>query len=174
MKNEVWKDIEGYEGLYQVSNTGKVKSLGNDKSRKEKILKQGKHTDGYFQVSLFKNSKRKTFRVQCLVAKAFIPNPENKLEVNHKNEIKTDNRVENLEWCDHKYNINYGTRNERVSKILTNRKDNSKNVLCVETNIIYQSIMEAQRNTGISNTNISECCNGKRKTAGKLHWKYVK
>lgn len=170
---EIFKDIEGFEGLYQVSNLGKVKSLNYRHKKIEKILKPFKNNYGYLIVILWKDGKYKHFTVQRLVADAFIPNPENKPEVNHKNELKDDNRSENLEWCDSKYNINYGTRNERLSKKLTNRKDLSKRILCVETNTVYLSSMEAERQIGINHSNIIDCLKGKRKTAGKFHWKYA-
>ena len=114
MKEE-WKDIKGYEGLYQVSNLGRVKSLGNNKSKKEKILDPKPNMYGYKEVRLSKEGKRKPYKVHRLVAIYFIPNPNNYKEVNHKDEDKTNNHVSNLEWCDRKYNINYGTRNKKAS-----------------------------------------------------------
>lgn len=107
---EVWKDIKGYEGLYQVSSLGRIKSLERiTKGRiryykKEKILKNHIGQDGYFKTYLYKLGKVKTCRINRLVAETFIPNPENKPEVNHINEVKTDNRVENLEWTTRKEN----------------------------------------------------------------------
>lgn len=106
MKQEIWQDIKGWEGYYQVSNIGRVKSLYEDV---EKILKQKERR--YLSVCLFKDKKRKYVNVHRLVAQNFIPNPNNKGEVNHKNGIKTDNRVENLEWSTrsenskHRHNI---------------------------------------------------------------------
>ena len=105
--NEVWKDVKDYEGLYQISDKGRVKSLWFGK---EKILKPGRDTCGYLQVNLSKNGEKKTYQVHRLVAKSFLPNPDNLSEVNHKDENKENNIVENLEFCDRKYNINYGTR----------------------------------------------------------------
>ena len=120
---EIWKDIEGYEGIYQVSNLGNVKvldryvnsSIKNNKivKRQGKILKQY-IKKGYLQVTLTLNNKRKYYNVHRLVANAFIPNPDKLPQVNHKNENKYDNRVENLEWCTAKYNCNYGTRNSKI------------------------------------------------------------
>ena len=178
---EEWKDIKGYEGLYQISNNGNVKSLGRWIDRKckgkkwqeEKILKSLVDKDGYLFVRLCKNGKVKNFKVHCLVAEAFISNQNNYPCVNHKNEIKDDNRVNNLELCDHKYNNNYGTRNKRVAGKL------AKKVLQIDKNtneIIseFQSIMEVQRQLGISLSNISECCNNKphHNTAYGFKWKY--
>ena len=164
---EIWKNIEGYEGLYQVSNEGMIKSLGNNKTRKEKILKPVENKDGYLYVKLCKNCEYKNYFIHRLVADAFIPNQDNLPEVNHKDEDKTNNRVENLEWCNRKYNVNYGTRNLKSSISL------GKKVLCIETGIIYNSIKEAERQTGISNSNIVKACKGKYKNAGSFHWKYV-
>lgn len=157
---ERWLDIEGYEGLYQVSSCGRVKSLGNGNSNnsKERFLKPKKNSDGYIHVDLYKEGNGKNFKIHRLVAQAFIPNPENLPQINHKNEIKTDNYVSNLEWCTSQYNTDYSK---------------SKKVLCVETNKVYKSTREAERQTGIFQPSISLCCNGKRKTAGKFHWKFV-
>ena len=114
--NEEWRDIKDYKNLYQVSSLGRVKSLGNDKKRKEKILKPFKNNKGYLQIFLCKENKRKGMLVHRLVCEAFLKNPYNLPDVNHRNEDKQDNRLENLEYCDKRYNNNYGTRNERVAK----------------------------------------------------------
>lgn len=164
---EIWKDIEGYEGLYQVSNLGRVKSLGNGGSNsKERILKQ-LNKNGYFGVCLCKEGKPKGFDIHRLVASEFIPNPDNLPMVNHKDECKTNNRVDNLEWCSAKYNNNYGTRIQRI----TEKK--SKQVLCVETGKTYPSLRQAERELGISHNNISAVCLGKYKTCGGFHWRYT-
>lgn len=120
---EVWKDIKGYEGLYQISNYGRVKSMARIKKHsyngiahlKEKILKPI-CINGYQRVSLSKDSKMTHKFIHSLVADAFVKNPHNYPEINHKDENKANNIYHNLEWCTHSYNINYGTRNERVSK----------------------------------------------------------
>lgn len=165
---EIWKDIKGYEGLYQISNLGRVKSLGNGKSRKEKILKPRKNSAGYLRVMLCKEGKIKDFYIHRLVANTFLSNPNNYTQINHKNEIKTCNYVSNLEWCTAKYNINYGSHNESVRKA-----QKCKKVICIETNVTYESIREASRQTGIHQWSISNCCNGKRNTAGGCHWKFI-
>lgn len=172
---EEWKNIEGYDGLYKVSNLGRVKSLGNGNSNnsKEKLLKPIKRKGGYLAVSLYKEGKLKKFSVHRLVAQSFIENPNNFNEVNHKDENKVNNSVNNLEWCDRKYNCNFGKRNERSALNRTNHPTISKKVLCIETGKIFQSINEAERQTGIKQSSISKCCLGKRKTAGGFHWKFV-
>lgn len=123
MQEEIWKDIEGYEGIYQVSNLGNVRVLdrivnsaikNNDKvKRKGQILKQY-NKRGYLQVTLTVSNKRKYFNVHRLVAQAFIPNPNNLPQVNHRDENPKNNCVNNLEWCSAKYNANYGTRNSKI------------------------------------------------------------
>lgn len=118
---EIWKDILGYEGLYQISNHGRLKSLpkmvgrGKRYMSKERIVSSHKSPNGYLRTHLDKEGKRHFFSVHRLVAQAFLDNPNNYPCVNHKNEIRSDNRVENLEWCSFKYNANYGTRNKKIS-----------------------------------------------------------
>ena len=112
---EEWKDIKGYEGLYQVSNLGRVKSLSNTNTRKEKILKPIYHAR-YYQITLSKNNIRIQYRVHRLVAEAFIPNPDGLPIINHKDENPLNNNVDNLEWCDSKYNNNYNGKGKRISK----------------------------------------------------------
>lgn len=113
---ETWKDIEGYEGLYQVSTTGKVRSLNYRRSGESKLLKQDVSHRGYKRVYLAKDGKNKHHLVHRLVAMTFIPNPDDLPIVNHKDEDPSNNNVKNLEWCTHEYNLNYGTRNKRVGK----------------------------------------------------------
>lgn len=166
---EEWKDIEGYFGLYQISNLGNIKSLGNGNSNnsKEKILKTAKLKNNYLRVILSKDGKRKTHLVHRLVAEAFIPNPNNYEQINHRDEQKTNNASSNLEWCTPKQNTNYGTRNQRVAEKL------SKQVICVETGKIYHSIQQIQRQLGFAHQCISAVCTGKRKTYKGLHFKFV-
>lgn len=168
---EIWKNIEGYDG-YQVSNLGNVKSLNYNKTGKEKIMKLCKDKYGYLTLILYKEGKNKFMRVHRLVADAFIKNPNNLPQVNHRNEDKTDNRVENLEFCDAKYNMNFCTRNERSSKSKTNGKK-SKKVICIETGVTYPSLSEVHRQFGFSESNISAACRGKYKQSYGYHWKFV-
>ena len=163
---EVWKDIDGYEGLYQVSNLGNVKSLNYLHTGKEMILNPGL-SKGYLKITLCKDGKHKKYYVHRLVAEAFIPNPNGYQYVNHKNEDKQANFVENLEWVSHSLNINYGTRNKRVAEKL------SIPIFCVELNKVFPSIIEANRITGISDGNICSCLKGRHKSAGGYHWRYI-
>lgn len=159
---EIWKDIKNYEGHYQVSNLGRVKSI---KFGKEIILKQQQCMDGYYYVNLSKNGIAKRYYVHRLVAEAFIDNSDNLPCVNHKDENKQNNVVSNLEWCTHEYNNNYGTRIERCSKTVLQFDLNG--------NLIkeWKSLHECNRN-GFNQGDICKCCNGKRKTAKGFIWKY--
>lgn len=111
---EIWKDIEGYEGLYQVSNYGRIKSLDYRHKGIPKIMVSGKQNNGYMNVGLWKDRQKTTYYIHRLVAKAFLPNPDGLPEVNHIDECLSNNMVTNLEWCTSEYNANYGTRNERM------------------------------------------------------------
>lgn len=181
---EEWLNIAGFYG-YQISNTGKVKSLERKvkckngyRTVKEHILKQ-KNLNGYQRVQLCRDGKYKNILVHILVAEAFLPNPDNLPQVNHLDECKNNNNVNNLEWCTREYNCNFGTRNERISKKLSKVKLGvyntklSKPIRCIETNQIFPSTAEIQRKLGFSQGNICNCCNGKRKSAYKFHWEYV-
>ena len=129
-------------------------------------MKHWETKNGYLQVALCQKTKQ-TFYIHRLVAETFIPNPHGLKEVNHINENKHDNRVENLEWISKKNNINYGTGKQRSAE------QRGKQVRCVETGIIYESIKQASEKTGITQTTICNCCKGKQKTTGGLHWEYV-
>lgn len=170
-----WKDIKEYEGLYQVSNLGNIKSLkktingrwGKTKI-KEKMLILANDKDGYKVVTLCKNGKQKTVKVHRLVAEMFIPNYNKLPQINHKDENKSNNCVDNLEWCTSKYNINYGTnikrRIKKTSKVVL-QYDLHKNFVAK-----YKSVHEAQKNTNVYH--IYDCCNRKLKTAGGFIWRY--
>lgn len=147
---EIWRDIPGFEGLYQVSNLGRVRSLDRvvrrntfcgqiQERRKGRILKTISKPTGYLFCSLSKDNTPETRLIHRLVAEAFIPNPNNYPCINHRNEDKTDNRVENLEWCTQRYNVNYGTSRERAS---------TNNPLCKRIKVdgvFFHSISEAER-----------------------------
>ena len=174
---EVWKDIQGYEGKYQVSNLGNVKSVNYNRTKKEHLL--GLYSRrGYLCVVLSKNCICKKFSVHRLVAQAFIENPENLPQVNHIDENKLNNRVDNLEFCDSKYNNSYGTHIQRglKTKKLRNCKTGGISVLqFTKANKFvneYSSIHEAERCTGIYKGNICACCKGRYKSAGGYIWKY--
>ena len=164
MTEEVWRDIEGYEGRYQVSNMGRVKSF---KWNKERFLKPSMDKDGYLLVTLCAGGKRKTLKVHRLVCEAFHENPDNKPQVNHINEDKTDNRACNLEWCTCKQNVNHGSRNERVSKPVGQYSLDGKLIK------LWPSTMEVGRQTGFSQGGISQAANGKYKQAYGYIWKYI-
>ena len=174
MKEE-WKDIKNYEGLYQVSNWGRVKSLITDKNRRKRILKQHNRGNGYLFVVLTNNEHQsKNISVHRLVAETFLPNPENLPEVNHIDENKENNRVDNLEWCDHTYNINYGNRTKKASESKLNGKQ-SKPVLqfTLTGDLIreWESTMECGRN-GFNQGAVAACCRGKLLQYKGFLWMY--
>lgn len=171
---EIFKDIKDLEGKYQVSNFGNVLSLNYGRTGKPKLLKPLTEGGGYLFVNLCKNGKKKMFKIHRLVAETFLENPDNLPQVNHKDEDKTNNRVDNLEWCDNKYNCNYGTRIERIVKKQTNR-NKSKKVLqfTLDGKFIreWPSTAECERN-GFNSGHVSSCCNGKEKSHKGFLWKY--
>ena len=196
---EQWKDIPGWEGKYQASTHGRIKSLerivimknGMQKTIREKVLI---NDNGKYSLVTLYNGKRKHYSVHFLVYTTFVgPVPEG-YEINHINENKYDNRLENLNLMTHKENSNWGTRNKRISEkkigqkmteetkqklseILTNREDQSKWVIKLSMNneIIhfYQSARQASRETNITHQHITSCCRGERKSAGGYTWKYA-
>ena len=169
-------DFLGYPN-YTITDDGKVFSLNYNHTGKKFELKQNENTQGYKHVCLSKNGKLKTIPVHRIVALSYLPNPDNLPEVNHKDENKQNNNVENLEWCDSKYNNNYGTRTKRSSETQLNRKDQSKQVKqsTKDGRFItdYPSIAEAERQTGFDQTAISKCCKGKLKSAYGYIWRYA-
>lgn len=183
MKKEYWRPVVGYEGLYEVSNLGRIKSFdtyrkgpnGSIRIYKGRILKPFINGRGYLQVTLSKNGTHKKFQVHRLVALHFLPNPSNLPEVNHKDENKLNNSVDNLEWCDRLYNVRYGTGIERQKKKQLNDIKKSKSVLQydLEGNFIkeWKSTMECGRN-GFDHGHIADCCRGERKTHKGFIWKY--
>ena len=200
MMEEIWKDIKGFEGRYQVSNLGRVRSLDmvlegrNWKSsgpfeyqRSGKVLKPLKKRNGYYQVCLRHNGKPKYFSIHRLVALAFIPNPNQLPCVNHKDENKENNFVfvnedctvdydkSNLEWCTQKYNSNYGTRKERLRKYAISNVMRPVVQFDMEGNVIdtFESLSDAENKTGISNINICGVCNGRRKSTHGYVFKFL-
>ena len=202
--DEIWKDILGYEGIYQISNYGRIKSLSREiRSRgdivynvKEKILNLSPSHYGYICINLSKESVVTAFKVHRLVAQAFIPNPLNLSQINHKDENKTNNFVyvnpdgsvdeskSNLEWCDSKYNINYGNRTRKVSIALRKK---GRRVIQYSLNnkeiARYRSVKDAEEATGVLGSNIRACARHKsyrnksgnytpRFKAGGFKWEY--
>lgn len=178
MMEEIWKDIEGYEGLYQVSNLGRVKSLNYGKTGQERLLKQSyKKGTKYKTIGLY-YGKQKRFFVHVLVAKAFVDGYRKGYEVNHIDENVENNRAENLEWVTHADNINHGTRNKRVSKKQLNNSERSRPVIGISVKdgsvIAFESLHEAERN-GFNRGCVSQCAKNKEgfKTHKGYAWKYI-
>ena len=173
---EIWKDIKDYEGLYQVSNWGRVKSLGNGKTHKTpRIMKINKQKNGYYRVILTKDGVEKNKSVHRLVATAFLENPENLPCVNHKDENPSNNNVSNLEFCDQKYNINYGNRNKKVSNKMTNGKLSKPVLQFTPTGDFireWPSTREIERQLGFDHSAVGRCCLGKQKSSYGYIWKY--
>lgn len=202
LPKQCWKDIEGYEGLYQVSNTGRVRSLNYKRTGKTKVLKQGTDKDDYKKVVLCKDGKNKVYLVHRLVALAFIPNPNNYPMINHKDENRINNAVWNLEWCTQQYNCNYGNRNKKISKAIMGRtfteehkKKMSENhadfkgknssrygkgksilMFTLDGEFIrkFDCVADANEYLGKprNNNNICQCAKGGSKTAWGYIWKY--
>lgn len=191
---EIWRNIVGFDGLYQVSNLGRVKSLKN-RHGKVQLLKAKIKKNGYCEVALFKNGKYKFCLVHRLVAIHFIPNPNNYPEINHKDENPLNNCVDNLEWCSRQYNINYGSRNAKVSEKAKQYKHtlgkhwssnhcgaknhNSKPVeqYDLNGNFInrFDCIADAEKHLGFKpyTTHIGGACNGRLNQSCGFKWKWV-
>lgn len=168
MKEE-WRDVPGYEGLYKVSNIGRVKSLNFDGSSEERIMTPY-DVHKYKRIRLFKNKTPKSVGVHRLVADAFIDNPENKPYINHIDGNQSNNHVINLEWCTQSENTIHAYR---VLGFKASGGREKKRVRLVETGQIFGSIKEASRITGHNRTSIISCCKGRYKTSNGMHWEYV-
>ena len=175
--DEVWKDINNYEGLYQISNLGNVKSLDRKVKRKNHyktvkgiMLKKTIDATGYYVVNICKCGKSAKKNIHRLVAETFIPNPKNYPIINHKDENKLNNCINNIEWCSYKYNNNYGTLKQR-QRIIKGKKIKQYD-LSNKFIKVWNSSAEVQRTLNICQTNIIKCCLGKRNKAGGFIWKY--
>jgi len=183
---EIYKDIEGYEGYYQVSNLGNVRSIDRcvnvERSGQMYLVKyKGKkitpsESRGYYHVNLCRDGAMRSHSISRLVATAFIPNPHDLPVVNHKDEDRKNNRSDNLEWCTYEYNNNYGNvkKKQRKSQINNPLKSKVTRQYSRDFRFIreYPSLREASRNTCVSVADIQKCCAGKRKTAGNFIWEY--
>lgn len=176
-KQEIWKDISGYEGRYQASTHGRIRSVSRKVTQKGhkcyftrilkgKILNPRLQNSNYYVVWLSKNGEVSAQLVHRLVAQTFIPNIDNKPCINHKNGNKTDNRIKNLEWCSYSENIKHSHK-------IDGRKEISKPVKCIEINKEFSSIINASREIGINRCSISHALNGRAKTAGGYTWKFI-
>lgn len=165
MTAEVWKPIEGYEGIYEVSDKGNVRSYRNGKHgiRKNPIIIVGLMGKHYRSVCLCKDNKKTFYNVHRLVAEAFLPNPENKKEVNHIDGNKLNNCKENLEWASHAENMKHARENDLFGK--------QKKVVCIETGEEFASITKAGESIGLKQPAMSEAILYKNGFAGGLHWK---
>lgn len=179
---EIWKPVVGYEGFYEVSNIGRVRSLarivecndGRKRKLKTRILRQPCAPSGYYMVTLHKNGKQKSGLVHRLVCEAFIPNPLGKVEVNHKDENSKNNNATNLEWVTAKENNNYGTRKKRARKAIVEAQGRAVRQLSRDGELVaeYESLSAACNATGTHVPNIVKCAKGIYKTAGGYIWKY--
>jgi hypothetical protein len=170
---EIWKEVTGFDGLYLVSNFGRVKSF---RRGKEKILSQ--HTrNRYMSVGLYADGKMKRHYVHRLVGNAFISNPNNYPCINHKDQTTANNNINNLEWCTHSYNNTYGdARGKRLLNTDFTAREKSVAQIDKAGNFVrrWKSMSEAERMLNIPESNISNCCRGKVKTAGGFVWKFYK
>lgn len=155
---EIWKPVKGYEGLYEASNLGNIKSVSRDS-----LLSSHRINRGYLSVSLYRNGVGKRHLIHRLVAQSFIPNPNNLPYINHKDENPLNNRVDNLEWCDQTYNVNYGSAQERLSLAKIGKGRGMKILQYSMSNTLiksYNSASQIQRELGFNTTPILNCCRG--------------
>ena len=174
-QQEEWRPIIGYDNKYEVSNKGNVRCLNYKNTNEVKILTPYKTNRGYLRVDLYSNGKARHHSVHRLVANAFIPNPNNLPQVNHKDENPLNNHIDNLEWCTVSYNINYGNRNSKVSKILQETKDSipiKQYTLDGEFIKEWKSAREIERVLGYNQANIRHCCEKQGRYAKGFQWRY--
>ena len=168
---EVWKEVVGYEGLYLVSDTGRIQN-----AKTNRILRPCTHKIGYQSVMLYRNGNCKRMLVHRIVADAFVVNPHGYYVVNHIDENKANNTASNLEWCSAQKNMNHGTINDRLSAVRGHDARAKRKVNQIDVNgvsvAVWESIAEASRATNTSKTSILNCCKGKQKTANGYAWKY--
>lgn len=171
---EIWKDIAGYEGLYQVSNLGNVRSLNWSNTGVIKLVALKKHNRGYLHVLLYKGKRCKSFLVHRLVADTFMPCSDKTMTVNHIDENPLNNHLDNLEWCSLKENINKFQSNH-PGKIGRTENMTPVNQLDMGGRVVnvWKSVAEIRRNLNFNSWSISQCCNGKRKTAYGYRWQYA-
>lgn len=179
---EIWKPVVGYEGFYEVSSIGRVRSLarivecndGRKRKIKDRILKCSRNSGGYYGITLHKDGCTKSVNIHRIVAEAFVPNPLEKEEVNHKDENPSNNHASNLEWVTAKENNNYGTRKERARKAIVEAQGRAVRQLSRDGELVaeYESLSEAYGATGAFISNIVKCARGEYKTAGGYIWKY--
>ena len=171
---EIWKDIKGFEGMYQVSNMGNVKSLNYNHTNESKMLIPLKRKDGYLKVRLYKNKGYGTFFVHRLVAETFIKKVPNKIIINHKDGNKSNNRVNNLEWCTQKENVNHAYKIGR--KKLTRYYGRTRIVGQYDLNNnlikIWETLSDIEKELGFDDSAIWCCCNNKTKKSYNFIWKY--
>lgn len=177
-EKEEWRPIKGYEGFYEVSSFGRIKSLPytvnngrllRERKYKEKILTGYIDAHGYAYIKLAKrDGRQKTAKIHRLVAKAFIPNPDNLPQINHKDENKRNNRVDNLEWCTARYNLNYGSRSKKYMRKVS--------MIDLETNKVikvFDSMKDVEKELKIGHSKVSCVCHGKRNSAGGYGWRFA-
>ena len=188
---EIWKPVVGYEGVYEISSFGRIRSLDRitsyisrtqegkeyttTHSHKGKLMKQHNNHFGYKVIALCIDGKYRTYMVHRLVAEAFIPNPNNYPVVNHKDENKQNNCVENLEWCTQQYNINYGSGN--IRRIDTRNQNKSYHYQREVGQYTLDGVLikkyPSASDTGYCRESIRDCCNGRQKTAYGYKWGYL-
>lgn len=187
---EIWKDICGFEGLYKISSYGRIKSLHYYGGNRVKILKPVKDSDGYLTIGIWKDKKRYSKKMHRLVAEAFIPNPENFPQINHKDEDRENNHVENLEWCTNKYNVNYGNHSLHAAQAQMGKRHTAEHIMKIRANapgskavlminpddmsivVEYVSGSEAARQIRGTATNVAYACRNQGTKYKGYFWRY--